>query len=457
MRLAPRTPRGTWLVATAVWIAGVAAVEAVLPVVPRATWPLPAPGHLLGFADGGRTLVTSAYVQPGPLCCFGPLPGIWDSVPSPPVRFWDVASGAECQPAWAGEAWLGDARVSPAGHMLRPAGWHHRWNDVVSVPAGGPAVRVPDHAAALAGAAAVPPADRWLVYAPASDRYRLRVWDLHARREAGALPAGEVGVFRSADGRFVGTYAVAASAARVWDLDTLRPAATVPLPADHHPYDMAVSADGRVVAVATAGAANLGAVRVFDTAGGREVFDAGPADALALTPDGRTLITAGYSSASGGTDLTLWDVTTCRPRADHRITDTPRSLRLDRCLSPDGRWLVAGLGGPRSHPLNRIAEWLGLGRPFPEPRDYTGILDVRTGRWAGELPTYLGTVAWAADGRTVATTDEAGGQVQLWDVPPHPPGSRLATAAAGLGLFTAALVGLHHRRLRRQNAAEASS
>src|SRR5262245_4425242 len=41
IRLLPRTPRGTWLLAGAVWLAGVGALWYLVPAVPRAEWTLP--------------------------------------------------------------------------------------------------------------------------------------------------------------------------------------------------------------------------------------------------------------------------------------------------------------------------------------------------------------------------------------------------------------------------------
>src|SRR5262245_8817282 len=83
MRLLPRSPRGTWLLAGAVWAAGCAASWWALPVRPRAEWALSEEERLLGFLPNG-VLVTS-HIDTGPDQGHEPFCG--------PVRLWDSASG----------------------------------------------------------------------------------------------------------------------------------------------------------------------------------------------------------------------------------------------------------------------------------------------------------------------------------------------------------------------------
>ena len=77
MQVLPRTPRGMWLRAGAVWLAGVAALWWVLPYRPRAAWPTEEPAVVHGFIPGTAVVLTSmpwsATIDgpPGPM--LGPL------------------------------------------------------------------------------------------------------------------------------------------------------------------------------------------------------------------------------------------------------------------------------------------------------------------------------------------------------------------------------------------------
>src|SRR5438093_172019 len=92
MRLLPRTTRGTLTLAAAAWLAGVALLWVLLPVVPRAAWTVSRPSIPVGLSSGGRVLVTrllstslapdeSRLYDPGPLT-------VWDGVTGRPVVTW---------------------------------------------------------------------------------------------------------------------------------------------------------------------------------------------------------------------------------------------------------------------------------------------------------------------------------------------------------------------------------
>src|SRR5262249_53528499 len=59
IRLMPRTPRGTWLLAGAVWLTGCAALWWVLPYRPRAAWPTEEPAVVHGLIPGTVVVLTS--------------------------------------------------------------------------------------------------------------------------------------------------------------------------------------------------------------------------------------------------------------------------------------------------------------------------------------------------------------------------------------------------------------
>jgi hypothetical protein len=80
MRVLPRTQRGTWALAGAVWLAWCAAVWLALPVRPRAAWDLPEEDWLFALSGDGRTVLTAPrYFAAGAGFCqlIGPL-SVWD-------------------------------------------------------------------------------------------------------------------------------------------------------------------------------------------------------------------------------------------------------------------------------------------------------------------------------------------------------------------------------------------
>jgi hypothetical protein len=103
MRLLPRSPGGTWLLAAAAWLAGCAAAWWLLPVRPRSAWHAPAPARPVGvLADG--TLVT-IDMNSG-----------FESVRF--VRFWHIADQAERTPEPFRGRHATAAAIACAGHRL---------------------------------------------------------------------------------------------------------------------------------------------------------------------------------------------------------------------------------------------------------------------------------------------------------------------------------------------------
>jgi WD40 repeat protein len=111
-----------------------------------------------------------------------------------------------------------------------------------------------------------------------------------------------------------------------------------------------------------------------------------PVEALAFSPDGKTL-----AAARGDNTVALWDLATRKPRAVLRHERRPLAL----AFSPDGKTLAAGGGD-----------------------SFAKLWDVATGTEKRALEHDLvdvGALAWLPDGKTLAVG--AGKHVQLWDAP----------------------------------------
>jgi WD40 repeat protein len=87
MRILPRSAKGTWLLAAAVWVGLCGIAWWVTPVVPRAEWTVPEPCQLEGFLPDGKELLTSLHRI------------VWDGGCMPvvhrddPFRVWKASTG----------------------------------------------------------------------------------------------------------------------------------------------------------------------------------------------------------------------------------------------------------------------------------------------------------------------------------------------------------------------------
>jgi RNA polymerase sigma factor (sigma-70 family) len=198
-------------------------------------------------------------------------------------------------------------------------------------------------------------------------------------------------------------------------------------------HALATAVDGRTLV-----SAGGGHVWVWDTATGKEVWRApvGPADlAVAISPDGKTLASAGWDVASA---VSIREMATGKELHRFRLPLGVGQV----AFAPDGKTLAAvedwnDDGGIRE---NKVHLWdvatgqlrrqltlrehiLGIAFSPDSKSLATGhldtfhIWDLATGKWLERLEVYAGRtdhVAFSGDGKTLATSGEE--TIRLWDV-----------------------------------------
>jgi len=190
---------------------------------------------------------------------------------------------------------------------------------------------------------------------------------------------------------------------QTYDVQTGKQTNALPCDEGHHVGDrwtMVLSADGRTLAVAT-GARN---VFLFDVQNGKllqKVYADSWIDVLALSPDGKTLVSFG----GGGDDVgvvQMWDVATAKnidALRTHSILGYPSGL----AFSPDGKTVAMGAAGT-------VELW---------DIDKFGFRDDFHGN--GNRGS-VERLAFSADGKTLVTAGDRA-TVEFWDVPVGAPKS----------------------------------
>jgi hypothetical protein len=466
MRLLPRTPRGTWLLAGLAWAAAWAAVWWALPVQPRVEWQAPWSCELLGFFGDGRTLVTLDSPARDRLGR---------------VRFWDVETGApqNLLPGGAGESAVA-AALTPDGRSVlvtvaRNARAVPPEYQVRLYQPGNPDGRVllTSDRFTLAGTLMLSSDGRALAsYAsdPTDTRpyqAHLRVgdiWDCERQELVASFP-NLVGMTFSPDGRWLAVQFPAPPlrlpgtgqeklppGVTLWDVAGRRPAAHTLQSRDAW-FLRFVPGSNALVAVATRDQNST--LTIWDTAAGQERVRRAIRGEPVFTPDGADVLVATNDYRPGvgpgptvphflGWGLSRWTWATGEHRyRDVRPGGAGEGAAGPPLVSPDGR--VAAVPTSRRWPPDRVRligqalkRWTGLDWLDGRTDERTRFVTTEDARSLGTVPTAKQS-AFSPDGCLLASLypDEEQSHwrvVKVWDVPPRTSLSWLLGSAALVAL-----------------------
>jgi hypothetical protein len=462
----PRTPRGTWLLAAAVWLVLCGALWSVLPYRPRASWPTEEPAVVHGFVPGTAVVLTSMPWSgtidgpPGPM--LGPL--VARDAATGEVREWFpdgerltlVDPGVDGRHVLVGRVIDGRARL-----FLHDAA---DGTVVAELPRGGPRAENENDQPrdAYEQFAAFRPDGRRIVYADRVDNQRqLRVWDLETRRETAVLRDAEPPAAWSPDGQSLAYTAPVDKSwsVRLWDSATGQTHVLGSPPFEgRRPEQLHFSPDGRSVVSVPAlaregGPAPWEVIVGYEAASERQTF---------RRPVRRAMFPANLPWFAIEESSDRPDVT-CINRCDYATGATRDRFVLSETtdtrwlgLSPDGTFVLGHHWDDRPVSPLRNAKLLRgafgeLGGPSPV------LWETSSGRLRHILPIAFevlveGTTsyAWSADGTLLAL---ANGELTVWHIPPRKPLGWFAAGAALLALPPCVVARRRVRALRREAAA----
>jgi WD40 repeat protein len=335
------------------------------------------------------------------------------------ILLWDVAHGRLAGVLLGHRGPVAAVAFSPDGTLLASGG-RDRLVKLWDLAAGRERATLQEHTDAVTDLAFAPDGK---TLATAGTDGQVLLWDVAAARVRRRLPHGtEVLSVTFADGGRRLVSGALASGVRAWDPDSGRNLGLLPpRPWAESIQPVAASADGRLLAgIEPSGIVHVWSLSPLAERGGFAA--AGPAAAagpggsrpyhVALAPDGTRL------AAGCGGSLWVWDLATWRAR---QPAGQPPAPVHALAFTPDGKALLSA-GTDRPVILRRPP-------PFGVPGYLDGIApggtanalrlwDVGTGRQAGTLTTgyevALHSLALSPDGRTAAAGGE-GGTVWLWD------------------------------------------
>jgi WD40 repeat protein len=250
------------------------------------------------------------------------------------VQIWDVASRRQVgssHPAEVGTiravAFAGNGRLATAGGN----GQVRIWNVADRTEFGRPLVIDPTVRSVASNGR--------LVAAAAGDA--VVMWDLTTGRTTGRLTAAGGDSVLSVELNADGTAVAAAGFDGFWLWDLAAQGRQVIAEHGGSGYSVAFGRDGRVLITGRHGG---GSATVWDTRTGRSTATLDDAEAtdvpvVAISPNGRHVVTAGFGPVSARFPVRIWDLRAPEAAVStFRVSFEPNAVRF----SPDGRYLAVG-------------------------------------------------------------------------------------------------------------------
>ena len=248
----------------------------------------------------------------------------------------------------------------------------------------------------------------------------VRLWDLASGKNTVTIASPTIGFSTTSiawipDGQTLVTSSGTVGSGhkiQLWDAATGKVSAQFSTPPDTAGQPIAISPDGHTLAIALksyATASGLCSVLLLSLPSGTPqatlATDFVGIPALAFSHDGTTLAAAGYADNQYvGAPVSLWNlatdqlVTTLHGPVHSSVSD--QNLQADSvAFSPDDRTVAAG-----SDANSVIVRYTGV-----------RLWDVAAGTATTLTTTGGGAVAFSPDGKTLATANANGANVQLWD------------------------------------------
>jgi WD40 repeat protein len=446
MRLLPRSAKGTWLLAGAVWLAGCLIVWLLLPGVPRVVVPFTNAGSMDAFTADGRSICGQIYESFDPasqhprgptidgMAAIGPF-RVWDLETGLPLATWPKPIGVTVHKEFPKFAVALISDNGPDGQPLylldirtgrrELLPWKTPASKKTYLTAGG----------------------RYLVYVedlPASDSACW--WDRNTHEMVGTY-SGLVPTAIASNGQWLTEVPA--------DKDGDSNRFTVREPATARELTHAELAEEYSRAWLAADGAFLfvqagSQVHVIELASGRRCVPSLPLEAFAVLPKARQVLS--LDRTDNPRWLVRWDLDTGREIGRSR---TPSNF--DPIYNPDiGDRYLLFVGYPDAGPLTSVKKYLAnvpiLGEILTSESMECAIIDPVNGLEVARIrPSNLGRAELSPDGRTLVciTVD---GRLEFWDIPPRKPLTWFALTTAVLALPLAGMAWRRSRRLRKEAA-----
>ncbi|HEY1378522.1 MAG TPA: hypothetical protein VGF55_17110 [Gemmataceae bacterium] len=449
MRLLPRTPRGTWLLAAAAWAGLCALAWWLLPPRPRAVLDGEFEPWAVRFSALGRWVTMTPASPDGQ---------------TQPLQIRDVGTGSSAVRLPGEPPRSSSVFFSPDDHWLL-AGNHMAGVGVCACglydTVTGAGYEAPPDLCTWSeqGFCFSPAGDLLACAGETTDAWHTALLAVPSFQKVARLAEAVPPFSFSPDGRFLATGLQRsvhdAPEAAVWEVATARIVARVSLPRLHTPVGFVLRPDGRFVIATTFWPNTFTAcsvVQVWDVGSGRKVAEQSGASHVISAAD-EPLVLRGKNDGTNDSQAQI-DV------VDVMAGSTRCGISSNAAL--DVAWNHGGQSGGRmlaleelvQSPVDRFIERYDLpwAERFRLSRPTIAIYDLHSGRRLGRVGLVDASALplLAPDGQTLAVWQP--GSIELWDIPPRKPPAWFAAAAAVLALPLAGLAWWRTRRLRREMA-----